>query len=162
MQSYWAGNLHVRASRRRILAAAGVTSIGASVLIACGKGGSSSPPAGERSLLTKPVDTSKQARRGGTFKFYRLNDVVNFDPDVEDTTAINATGRAYSKLLQVKPGYLGPPPFEISPALVESWEWSGDGLTLSMKLRQDAGFAPIPPAHGRQLDMADVALAFKR
>jgi ABC-type transport system substrate-binding protein len=88
--------------------------------------------------------------------------VVNFDPDVEDTTAIDATTRAYSRLLQVNPGHMGPTNWELGGAIAESWEWSPDRLQLTMKLRQDAGFAPVAPVNGRKLDVGDVDFSFKR
>src|SRR5207302_5865975 len=94
--NYWAETLEARVGRRRLLAATATASLGAAFLAACGgsdssSGGSSGDGSGggkASGLLAQSVDSSKQAKRGGTFKFMRLNDVVNFDPDVEDTTGI--------------------------------------------------------------------------
>src|SRR4051812_24246070 len=160
--NYWSQTLRARATRRRVIVTSAATSAAAALLAACGSGKSSSTGSGASGLLTKPVDTSKQARPGGTFNFYRANDPGNLDPAVEQTSSINVTSRANGKLFQVKPGYLAPSQFEIGGALAESWEWAGDGLTLTMKLRPDAGYAPLPPVNGRKVDVEDVAFAFNR
>ena len=79
--SYWSGISQRRLSRRRALAGAGASAAAAALLAACGGGdgeGGSSKDAS--SLLTKPVDTSKQAVRGGTIKDSRTVDISSFDP----------------------------------------------------------------------------------
>ena len=59
------------AVRRRgaALVLAAATTMVALFLAACG-GGSTSGSSGTSSLLTQPVDTSKQAKRGGTMKWF--------------------------------------------------------------------------------------------
>jgi peptide/nickel transport system substrate-binding protein len=44
----------------------------------------------------------------------------------------------------------------------ESWEWSPDGLQLTLKLRQNVAFHPIAPVNGRVLDVGDVAYTWER
>src|SRR5688572_2908270 len=71
--NYWAQTLERRISRRRALAATSATAAAAALLAACGGGGGESEPAGDSSgLITQPVDTTNQAKRGGTMK-YRLS-----------------------------------------------------------------------------------------
>lgn len=157
--SYWSRVLNGRANRRRVLAAAGAASLGSAFLAACGGKESS---VGTSGLLTKPVDSTKAARRGGTFHSYKNLDAANLDPAVTHTTALTPLNRGYGKLFYVKPGYLQPSTFEVAGDVCDSWEWSPDGLTLTAKLRQGVGFAPLPPVNGRNLDVGDIAYAFKR
>src|SRR5688500_10960710 len=71
--SYWTETLYRRISRRRALAATGTAAAAAALLAACGGGSGDSAPTGESSgLITQPVDTTNQAKRGGTMK-YRLS-----------------------------------------------------------------------------------------
>src|SRR5207253_11031227 len=107
-------------------------------------------------LLTKTVDTSKEARRGGSFETYRSIDVLSFDTAVSTQGSLSALGYAYSRLFYITPGYLGPTKYEISGDLAESWEWSSDNLSLTMKLRPNAGTAPVAPLNGRLMDADDV------
>src|SRR5438132_569551 len=80
--TYWDSVLHARMSRRQTLAATGSLAAGAAFLAACG-GGSDSSNGGtsdKTSLLTKPVDVSKQAKRGGTLKRHTGSDPAGLDP----------------------------------------------------------------------------------
>ena len=72
--NYWSQTLRARATRRRVIVTSAATSAAAALLAACGGGKSSSTGSSAQGLLTKPVDTSKQARPGGTFNFYRANE----------------------------------------------------------------------------------------
>ena len=81
--SGWGPRLQQRLTRRRALAATGAGAVGAAFLAACG--GSGGAGGGKvdvkaNGLLTAPVDTSKQAVRGGTIKDARTVDISNFDP----------------------------------------------------------------------------------
>src|SRR5947209_8073756 len=70
-QSYWS-SFNYKVGRRRALAATGGTALAAAVLAACGSSGSScsgkSGGSDKSSLVTQPVDTTKQAVRGGILK----------------------------------------------------------------------------------------------
>ena len=76
-----------RISRRRTLVAAGATSLGAAFLAARGAGdggGGSSGVAKEEAssnLITKPADTYRQAKRGGTLKLNHFLDLQGPDQD---------------------------------------------------------------------------------
>jgi ABC-type transport system substrate-binding protein len=50
----------------------------------------------------------------------------------------------------------------IMPDMAESWEWSPDFMTLTMKLRQGAGWAPQAPVNGRAVTIEDIAYTVKR
>ena len=55
-----------------------------------------------------------------------------------------------------------PPEDEIGPDLAESWEYSPDGLQITLKLRQGVKFHNKPPVNGRALDMDDVLFSWNR
>ena len=46
--------------------------------------------------------------------------------------------------------------------MAESWEISPDKLTITMKVRKNAHFAPLPPTNGRLVDVEDVKASFER
>jgi len=46
--------------------------------------------------------------------------------------------------------------------VAESWEWSPDRLQITMKLRSDVRFHPLPPVNGRTLDVDDVLFSWAR
>src|SRR5262245_54686499 len=79
---YWSAVVENRLTRRRALGATGAALAGTALLAACGGGSSSkgSGPEAAASNLTQPVDTSKQAVRGGTIKDSRTVDISSFDP----------------------------------------------------------------------------------
>src|SRR5438105_13797853 len=81
-RGYWEGSLGARMSRRRALAVSGA-SAAAILLAACGgktnNGGSAAPGGGNSSLISTASDTSQQANRGGTSKFYNTADAATFD-----------------------------------------------------------------------------------
>src|SRR4029453_3257047 len=118
--SYWQGAATARVSRRRALAAGVAGSAGAMLLAACcGKddGGDQSNKSG---LLSTPVDTTKQAKRGGVFKRSWHEDPATLDA--------YGGGGAVAGLYEIayKSGYLQPSQDEYEGALAESWEWSPD------------------------------------
>jgi peptide/nickel transport system substrate-binding protein len=171
-----------RIGRRRVLAAGSAATFGAAFLAACGGGdddddtsnpssstGSSSSSgvsgssgAATNGLLTKPVDTSAQARRGGVIKDRIHGDVATFDPFTPNNTLNAVIGHAFSSFVQFKPGYMEPGRNEIAPDFAESWEVAPDGLTLTFKLRQGVKFHDKPPVNGRDLDIDDVKFSWER
>src|SRR3954470_1361358 len=158
-----------RLTRRRALAATGAGAIGAAFLAACG--GSSSDGGGKtdvkaNGLLTAPIDTSKQAVRGGTIKDARTVDISNFDPHNTQSGGspagtVNYYHQTGSLFLRVAPGHMEPASWEITGDLAESWEWSPDGLKLTMKIRPNGG-APLPPVNGRPVTMEDILWTMQR
>src|SRR3712207_4261191 len=80
-KNYWHRISEHRLTRRRAVAATGGTAAAAAFFLACGGDSSEESSSGDRSgLVTDPVDTSKQAKRGGVLKLSERQDVANFDP----------------------------------------------------------------------------------
>src|SRR5207249_935298 len=114
------------------------------------------------SLVTQPVDTTKQAKRGGVLKDRAAAEPPLLDP-VNASAPLNVImSRSYSALVQAKPGYLTRPQNEFVPDLMESWETSPDGLQITMKLRQGVKWHNKPPVNGRALDMDDILFSWDR
>jgi len=164
-KSYWSGVLEKRLSRRRALAATGAGAAAAAFLAACGSdggdgGGGEEEPSG---LLAKREDTSKEAKPGGTLIMTNPADPPHFDPHLLTLPAAAATSLIYTKLMQVKPGVLEVSDGTIEGDMAESWEFSPDKLTLTIKIRADAGTPPNQaPLNGRKLDASDVAYSWQR
>src|SRR5437588_6230483 len=119
-RGYWKGSLSARLSRRRALAVSGAS--GAAILLAaCGgktnNGGSAAPGGGNSSLISTASDTSKQAKRGGTSKFYNTADAATFDVNQAIAPLEVPQGHVYSRLTQEKAGHLSAPTFDIVPDL---------------------------------------------
>jgi peptide/nickel transport system substrate-binding protein len=62
----------------------------------------------------------------------------------------------YGRLTQLKAGYLKPREFEVVPDVAQSWEWSPDRLSLTMKLRPGVKWHNKAPVNARVLDSSDV------
>jgi len=146
---------------------AGGAATAAALLAACGGGSSSSSGGAQKEqapgLLAKAEDTSKQARTGGTLKMDNPADPPHFDPQLLTLPAAAATSFIFNKLLQVRPGVNEVTDGSMQGDLAESWEFSPDKLTLTMKIRADAGTPPSQaPVNGRNLDAEDVVFSWKR
>jgi peptide/nickel transport system substrate-binding protein len=137
----------------------------AAFLAACG-GGSHSKPASEKtkanSLVTKVVDSSKEARRGGVLKLSASGEPQNWDPHGLTSNTAALTEMMYSRLVQIKPGHLKPADGSVEPDAAESWELSPDKTQITFKLRPNVAFQNIAPVNGRNLDAEDVAFSFVR
>src|SRR5437868_1906444 len=138
--NYWSQVLDKRIGRRRALAATGATALGAAFLAACGGGSNSGDSGGGgsskdvSSLVVKPSDSFKEAKRGGIIKDRNTADPPTYDAH-QAIAPLNFPARhVYSTLLVEKPGYLGPEKFELGGDIAESWEQSPDGLTVNLKL----------------------------
>ena len=135
------------------------------MLAACGgsdSGGSKDAGEAKSSLVLKAQDTTKQAKRGGVMKTYWDADISDYDVHNTRNAGQNIPNFTYSRFVQIKPGFLQPTEWEVVGDMAESWEWSPDGLTLSMKLRQGAGWAPLAPVNGRAVTIEDIAYTWKR
>src|SRR6476646_2769430 len=126
--SYWSEIANRRIRRRTALGTAGGMAAGAMLLAACGSGGGkqSSSAGGVSGILTQPVDTTQQAKRGGVMK-----DRGSSDPPTLDTFAASGplnpiASHGYNELMQFKPGYMKPRTNEFDPGIAESWETSPD------------------------------------
>jgi ABC-type transport system substrate-binding protein len=164
MAGYWTKVVSQRVSRRRALATTGAGAAAAAFLAACGGGdGDDGAPEDTSGLLSKREDTSKDAKTGGTLIMTNPADPPHFDPHLLTLPAAAATSLIYTKLMQVKPGSLELSDGTIEGDMAESWEFSPDKLTLTMRIRADAGTPPNQaPLNGRKLDTSDVVYSWDR
>src|SRR4051812_19028992 len=103
--SYWNRALGAHASRRRVLAATGVGATAAAFLAACGGGSSGgnkrSPNQPTSGLVYTPVDTTKQAARGGSLAYFTNADPESFDSLGSGAASVrDATQPIYQRLLR--------------------------------------------------------------
>jgi ABC-type transport system substrate-binding protein len=162
MNGYWHRTLSSRLSRRRALAATGAGGVGAVLLAACGGGRDSGTKEEVSGLVAKPEDTTKQAKRGGTLKFSVTADIPIFDPHFLSLANAAQVLLNYNRLTRVKPGHLEQSDGTIIGDAVESWEFSSDKLTVTMKVRPNLGTPNIAPVNGRVLDSSDILYSWER
>jgi hypothetical protein len=86
--SYWRQVGETRLTRRRALAASAGASAAAALLAACGSDGKDDSD--KATLITKPVETTGQAKRGGVIKDRIHADVATLDSAV-GISALNAS-----------------------------------------------------------------------
>ena len=160
-RSYWSSVSASRLSRRRVLVGAGSTAA-AAFLIACGGGGSDNTPEPGNSLVATAVDTTKQAKRGGTIKDRWSADTPTLDIASAVAPLNTPAKQAYSTLVREKPGYLKSSAGEITSDVAESWEISPDGLQITMKVRPGVKWHNKAPVNNRALDIDDVLFSWQR
>ena len=158
--NYWTRALGARLNRRRVLIGASSLGVSAAVLAACG-GSSSGRKEKTSSQITQPVDTSKQAKRGGSFPSSVPVDVTSFDTELAPPSATYHTSRVYNRLLRRKPGYLKPYSEEIEGDIASGWEMSADKLQVTFKLRPGYLWDQRPPTNGRAIDAGDLESSWK-
>jgi ABC-type transport system substrate-binding protein len=171
--SYWNQALQKRLSRRRALAAAGGLAAGAAILSACGGGDEAGGGGGgkDAGVIYKPADTTKSAKRGGTIKAYATAYPGSFDLQAFPFGLSWNTIPIGSKLMKFKPAILADPELAVTGDLAESFEYSPDKLTLTIKLHPQAKWSPLSPSHhagapasiaNRQVDADDVVFSWER
>ena len=181
--SYWDKVLRGRISRRRAIATSSGVAFSAAFLAACGgdddsgstgsstgsttgSSGSTGSPSGstgtQSGLQTLAEDTRAQARPGGTLITTNPQDPPSFDPHLSSLPAAASTSLLFNKLLSTRLGVLQPTDGATEPDLAESWEFSPDNLTLTLKIRPDAGTPDGAPLNGRKLDADDVVFSWNR
>ena len=168
--SYWDRFSRSRISRRRALAGAGVIGAGAATVAlgACGGNGNggtggTSQPADASGLLGQRVDTSGQAKPGGTLASLTTADVTSFDPlSSQSFTTQVVAGWVYSRLLKTVPGHLKPSEGDVEGDLAESWSVTDDKLQITFKLRPNAKWDARPPTNGRPVTAQDVVYSWQK
>jgi ABC-type transport system substrate-binding protein len=162
MSGYWDTTLQQRVSRRKAMVGAGTAAAAAAFLVACG-GGSDHGPGNAQTLVSEPIDSTKQAVKGGTMQSYLATEGLNFDAPT-GTAQVNAHSvLAYSRLVKQKLGTVSQPPDgAVEPDAASSWELSPDGLQLTFKLRQGMKYEPRPPVNGRTVTSADVKYSWEK
>ena len=169
-QDYWQGVLDSRVSRRRGMAAVGAGAAGAAFLAACGgsdssSGGSDTSGAtGDKSgLITKPADTTKSAKRGGTLKFFTGSEPAHLDVQLDQASMNQHKNMVYGHFVNEKAGILKPPSYEEHVGeMMQSWEWSPDRLQLTFKMRENVKWHNKPPVNGRVMDTDDIVNSWQR
>jgi peptide/nickel transport system substrate-binding protein len=159
-RNYWRDLTAKRLSRRQGLALTGAGAAAAALTAACG-----GDDGGKESAVSKVVpvvDTTKQAKRGGTFKGSRTQDALTWDPHVTSSQWTPPLAVVYGRLMILEAGVAKDSDGEPQGNHAESWEFSPDRLTLTMKLRPSIRWHNVPPVNGRALDMEDVLFSGKR
>ncbi|HLF76393.1 MAG TPA: ABC transporter substrate-binding protein [Dehalococcoidia bacterium] len=170
MADYWQKFRQTRIGRRRALIATGSAGAAAAFLAACGggggdsEGGASGAKKDSSGLVSDIQDTSKSAKRGGTYRWSAASEPNHFDGGIQGQAQLNVfNGLAYGALVQNKPGYMQPTSnSEVNGDLAESWEFSGDKLQITFKLRQGVKWHNKAPVNGRAFDSSDVVNNWKR
>jgi ABC-type transport system substrate-binding protein len=162
--TYWSSVLDSRISRRRALAVTGSTAAAAAFLVACGGSDNGGSKDGDKSgLLATPVDTSKQAKRGGINKWYFTSENATLDIHVAGAPLNVPRTMVYSDLFMQRPGYLADRTYaDYDPDLAESWEFSPDRLQITFKLRDGVKWHNKAPVNGRALDGEDYLFSWQR
>src|SRR4051812_31278520 len=78
--SYWIRAIDNRITRRRVIAAGATLATSAAFLAACGGSSDSGRSGDSSSLVIQPVDTLKEAKRGGIIKDRTHVEPASFDP----------------------------------------------------------------------------------
>src|ERR1700720_2619731 len=124
MSSYW-GLLARRTNRRRVIGTTGGAVLAASLLAACGSGSKSSPqasggPKDASGLLTAPVDTTSQAKKGGILKRSGTGE-GSLDPNLSVATVSGYLESTQARLVTWKVGHMAPSQEdELAPDAAES------------------------------------------
>src|SRR5262245_9121285 len=103
MPGYWTKVGSARLTRRRALAASSSGALAAAFLAACGGSdgdNGNAPPKSD--LVAVSEDTSKNAKRGGVFKFSITTDSGSWDPHVRGAWFGTLGGIMFSRLTVVK------------------------------------------------------------
>src|SRR5688572_9190136 len=106
--NYWSASLRQTMGRRRALTATGALGIGAAFVVACGGGDSGGGSQSGSSLVAKPVDTTRQVKRGGIMKDRAFADPSSLDILTPNNPITPWTNDVYNSLVQFEPGYLKP------------------------------------------------------
>src|SRR4029079_16681955 len=110
-------------------------------------------------LLTKPVDESKLAKRGGALVTAGRT-LTSLDPIGSSAIGINYL--MYSTLWTKKAGVLEAYKGELIGDAFDSWEISPDRLTITAKVTTKAHFVPKAPLNGRVIDANDIAYSWEK
>ena len=169
-RSYWAALTSARLSRRQALVSSGAGALGAAFLAACGGGSDDkkdaapSGPKDTSGLLFSPVDTSKSAVKGGTYLSAYNQEPLNYDPlSSSSQFTFGHAHTAYQRFFSLKRGTFNDPATgDPEGDAVSSWEYSPDGLTLTLKLRPGTKFDPRPPTSSRLMTTEDVKWSYDR
>jgi len=165
--NYWHRFTSARVGRRRGLQAAALVGASAAFLAACGgddegTGTGGAGDSGSNGLVTRVTDSTKEAKRGGVLNWFSATESPSFDLATANLSNNDKIILAYNTLLQVKPGVMKASDREVGGDLAQSWEWSPDLLTLTMKIRPGITWHNKAPVNGRPFDTEDVNFSWDR
>ena len=197
MRSYWDKVLERRVSRRRAITATGAMAAAAAFLAACGgdddepssggsgssgsgssgsgssgSGGSGSSGSAPAGLIYEPVDTTSEAKHGGSYLVAANSGPQNFDLYNFDPFSQGFANTVGTKLVYLSPARMEDPgEFNVKGDLAEDWEISEDKLTYTFKLNPNKKFGPFSASFhagapesiaNRVIDAADVVYSWER
>lgn len=168
--SYWS---RYTISRRKILASAATVGAGLSAvtILGCGGGGSSESA---KQALPDPnavlygwegPDETKEAVAGGNYKSTGSELTGGYDPYVSTNfTTRGVADHVYDQFLGYKagPGIDTTQEVDLEGRLAESWEQTSDGLTATLKMRQNVRWHNLAPVNGRVMEIDDWKTSLER
>lgn len=162
--SYWSKTLQSRMTRRRALASAAALGAGTALLAACGGGESGGALRDTSGLLYTPTDNTKDAVKGGIWQGAYAVEQLHFDPlSTNSQFTFGHAGHVYQRFFRLKGGTIKEAPSgEPEGDAVTSWEFSPDGLQLTMKLRPNNKWDARPPTNSRVMTTEDVKWSWDR
>ncbi len=168
--SYWQRITQSHLTRRKALGGAAAAGLGAVALGAVGCGGGDSGGSGgdgngggASGMLGQRVDTTAQAKPGGTLPSLTTADVTSFDPLTSPSfTTQVISGWVYSRILKVVPGYKVPSQGDVEGDLADTYEISGDKLQITVKLKPNAKWDARAPTNGRAVSARDVVYSWNK
>lgn len=172
--SYWDSISKQRLSRRTVLRStmAGGVSAAVLTLLGCGSDNKSSSGSSDKSgggsagLVSKPVDRTSKATKGGVLPAMINTDTPGFQAYPSTSAALTThNGRAYSKFFNMTSANRAKgeePVTTVEGDIFSSFEMTPDGLQVTGKLRPDVAFDPRPPTSGRKLDTNDIKFSWDR
>jgi peptide/nickel transport system substrate-binding protein len=161
MVNYWHRINQRRISRRRALAATSTAALGAAFLAACGGDDGDDRGQDTTGPLARLEDTSSKAVPGGFWKTSEVADANGFNVVTLPTIPAGRATDFYTFLLKYSPGTEGRRGAVVGDS-AESYEIAPDGLTLTMKIRDNHRFDPRPPTNARNMTARDVKFSWDR
>lgn len=157
---------------RKFLLLAALVAIVAMVVAACGGSDPTAAPAATKAAPAKaaatatpvpaPTEDPGVERYGGTVNWaWCCPNLPNLDPHFGNHMTAQSTGPAYNHLTKLVTGET-PNDVMVENDLAESMEISGDGLTMTFKLKDGVKFHNVSPSNGRAITAADVVWNYER
>jgi peptide/nickel transport system substrate-binding protein len=150
----------------------GAGALGAAFLAACGGSSSSGggdankdakPGSDKSGLVYEPVDSTAQAKPGGTIKTVYTADILHFDALASNSSSVVNDLAPFTYPRMVKFGvtkYPKPHDGSVEGDAMESFEISPDRLTVTFKVRQGMKWDPKAPTSSRLIDAQDVLFSW--